>query len=191
MISILAQAAVPLLDQILKSARGSEKNVDSGTIRPYLRLLTHPAKDRDAGQAGDLGQRLEDRLDLPNQLTGRGQDQRTRYAGVLERDFEADSRATSGSRKAYVLPEPVPPRLGTSRPAIVSASVAAWMGVGTVMLRSARTRTKDAGRPRSVKETAGTGWNYSDQVAPGLSRALRRIPHKSLSEGGAEARLHR
>ncbi len=55
----VAQAAVPLLDQIFEPARSREKNVDSGTQRPHLRLLTHPAKDRDAGQAGDLGQRLE------------------------------------------------------------------------------------------------------------------------------------
>ena len=61
-------------------------------------------------------------------------------------------RATSGSRKAKVLPEPVRPRPRTSRPASESGSVAAWIGVGVVMPRFARTAARSAGRPRSAKE---------------------------------------
>src|SRR3982751_1080177 len=63
---------------------------------------------------------------------------------------DAERRATSGSRNAYVLPEPVRPRPRTSRPASESASVAAWMGVGGSIPRPESTFTSPAGTPRSL-----------------------------------------
>ena len=76
------------------------------------------------------GERIERGEDLADEFAGGGQDQRPR-GGDWRRTALVDvSRITSGSRNAYVLPEPVRPRPSTSRPAIESASVAAWMGVG-------------------------------------------------------------
>ncbi len=64
---------------------------------------------------------------------------------------DSRSRATSGSRKAKVLPDPVRPRPSTSRPASESGSVAAWMGVGVVMPRSRRAAARWVGTPRRAK----------------------------------------
>src|SRR6478609_8157252 len=83
---------------------------------------------------------------------------------------EAERRATSGSRNAYVLPEPVRPRPSTSRPARESGSVAAWMGVGEVMPRSERTADRDAGTPRSVKPAADTAVDKRRSLTVGVSR---------------------
>ena len=81
---------------------------------------------------------------------------RIRARGMVARALrsEATRRATSGSRNAYVLPEPVRPRPRTSRPASESGSVAVWIGVGSVMPRSARTRTSSAGTPSAAKPLA-------------------------------------
>jgi len=40
---------------------------------------------------------------------------------------------------------------------MLSGRVAAWMGVGDVMSRSARTRTRDSGTPRAAKPEAVVG----------------------------------
>src|SRR5882757_6116677 len=61
------------------------------------------------------------------------------------------SRVTIGSRKAYVLPEPVRPRPSTSRPASESGRVAAWMGNGLSMPRTASTSARTLGTPSSAK----------------------------------------
>ncbi len=64
-------------------------------------------------------------------------------------------RATSGSAKARVLPEPVRPRPSTSLPARVSGRVAVWMANGAVMPRLVSGLTRAAGTPSSTK-VAGT-----------------------------------
>ncbi len=70
----------------------------------------------------------------------------------------AASRVSRGSRKAYVLPEPVRPRPSTSRPARESGRVAAWMGNGAPIPRAASTSARTLGTPSSanVGPTAGT-----------------------------------
>src|SRR6478609_8613571 len=96
---------------------------------------------------------------------------------------DAARRATSGSRNAYVLPEPVRPRPSTSRPARESGSVAAWMGVGEVMPRSVRTAARGAGTPRSVKPAADTAVDKRRSLTVGVSRQAE--PRRWARSGAA------
>ncbi len=90
----------------------------------------------------------------------------------VRREPEAESRATIGSRNARVLPEPVRPRPRTSRPDRESGSVAAWIGVGSVMPAEASTSERSAGTPSSRKEEDKGSFANCVSVSPQSRRRL-------------------
>ena len=81
----------------------------------------------------------------------------TSTRGCLGRAGLPCSRATAPMPKARVLPEPVGALPQTSRPAMASTTVAAWIGKGATMERRARASTMSAGTPRSAKDGWGRG----------------------------------
>ena len=94
----------------------------------------------------------------------------------------AESRATSGSRNAYVLPEPVRPRPRTSRPARASGSVAAWMGVGSVMPRAGEDADEGSGHAERAEVVLGQGdpSMMSRRHRPEISREAPRTEPRGL-----------
>ena len=77
-----------------------------------------------------------------------------------------ESRVSSASPKASVLPEPVCPRPRMSRPAMASGRVAAWIGNGSVIPPRVRTGTRSGCTPSSanvgVLGTADKGASIRD-----------------------------
>ena len=71
----VVEGAVSLADQVLEPARAGDDDVDALAEGRDLRVLADAAEDGAGGQAGGLGERREGRLDLADQLTGRGEDQ--------------------------------------------------------------------------------------------------------------------
>jgi hypothetical protein len=124
-----AEVGVTAADVVLEPARARDHDVDAVAQAADLATRLHAAEDGDGAQAEGPGQRGGGRLDLGDQLTRGRQDQRAGWPGRRLPGRCADSRASSGSRNAYVLPEPVRPRPSTSRP---RASREAWRtGSGT------------------------------------------------------------
>ena len=101
----------------------------------------------------------------------------------------AARRVSRGSTKAIVLPEPVRPRPSTSRPAIESGSVAAWMGVGVVMPPAASTSTRGAGTPSVPKfweDKEGSFMVRRGRRGPSWSASTRDVlPGGALGRGAA------
>ena len=72
------QVAGTLLDQVLEAAGAGDDDVDAGPERLDLRVLADAAEDGAGLQAVHPRERRERRVDLGDELAGRGQDQRAR-----------------------------------------------------------------------------------------------------------------
>ena len=73
----VGEPAVALADEVLEAAGAGDHDV-GGLQAADLRVLAHAAEDGLGGEAGGRGERREGRLDLADQLTGRGEDQGAR-----------------------------------------------------------------------------------------------------------------
>ena len=101
-----------LADQVLQAARAGDDDVDAGAQRLFLAGLGNAAINNGRVQAHGLGHRLDGRVQLGGQLTGRREDQAHRAAGLAEvlgfplsescykRDGEGDGLAGAGAAAA-------------------------------------------------------------------------------------------
>ena len=89
--------------------------------------------------------------------------------------------AIIGRPKASVLPDPVWPRPSTSRPAMASGIVAAWIGNGVVMPWPSRMATMLAGTPRSANVPSKAGVGVVGSMVTSSSSGSRSA---SRSRGG-------
>ena len=105
-----AQVDVALLDQVLETAGAGEDDVDALTQRLHLRVLADAAEDGAGAQSVHGRERRQGGVDLGDQLTGGGQDQRARAlrrtagAGRVqpgdEREQERERLAGAGAAPA-------------------------------------------------------------------------------------------
>ena len=139
-ISTSLERAVALLDQVLEPAGAGDDDVDAVAQAGDLRVLADAAEDGQRGEPGGLGQRRERRVDLADQLAGRGQDQRR---GVRRRG------GCDGRRRA-------------GRPAAAGRRRSCRSRCGRGRARRGRRASRAASRPGS-----GWGWRCRGREDPG------------------------
>ena len=67
-----------LLDQVLETTGAGDEDVDAGAQRLHLGVLADAAEDGAGRESVDSRERSDRGVDLADQLTGRGEDQRAR-----------------------------------------------------------------------------------------------------------------
>ncbi len=102
------QVGAALLDEVLEPAGAGDEDVDAGTERVDLRVLTDSAEDDGGREVGGLGQRLDDGQHLVGELAGRDQDEGAGLLGAAgaasepgdEREGEGEGLAGAGAAAA-------------------------------------------------------------------------------------------
>ena len=165
-ISTSSRAQCRCADQVLEATGAGDDDVDAAAQRLHLRVLADAAEDRLVVRPAAPASGSIDVVDLAGELAGRREDQRAGRPGRRWRP-DAVRRATSGSTKAKVLPEPVRPRPSTSRPGEGVGQRGGLDGErGGDALRG-QDGGQLGGTPRSAKE--GTAEDKGDSLTCGVS----------------------
>ena len=188
-----AEVAVTLADQVLEPARAGQHDVGALAEAGDLRVLADAAEDRDGGQAGGGGERLEGGVDLADQLAGRRQDQRARAGAAPARAAlgePGDERQQEGVRLAgagaaaaedVAARERVGQRRGLDRGGLGDAAVGQHGGQRGGDAQGVEGRGVEGlrGQGRS------SGWCLTNLASPGGGPAARRLLRLPRIVGGA------